>query len=377
MIKRKLSQIAKLVNGYAFKSEKYADSGIRIIRIANVQDGYISDEFPCFYPMDSLSYLGDSLLNENDLLMSLTGNVGRVAILKKELLPAALNQRVECIRPNNGISKEYLYHFFKSEKFKIEAIKNSTGCAQLNMSTNWLGNYEIPIYDQKTTQEISKCLNEIEKAIEIAKNQLLLLDELIKSRFIEMFGDPLLNEKGFVTEPLSKACLFNEYKGSIDSVDGKFWILNLDKIEPNTGKVLEKVYQSLDEIGDSTISFDENCVLYSKLRPYLNKVVIPDSTGYGTSELISMRTNEKINKYFLASLLKSDSFVAYINSKTAGSKMPRASMDVLRSFNLIMPPIQIQNEFASFVEQIDKSKFIVHSRYFLCDILTLFSSTIA
>ena len=184
MIKRKLSQIAKLVNGYAFKSEKYADSGIRIIRIANVQDGYISDEFPCFYPMDSLSYLGDSLLNENDLLMSLTGNVGRVAILKKELLPAALNQRVECIRPNNGISKEYLYHFFKSEKFKIEAIKNSTGCAQLNMSTNWLGNYEIPIYDQKTTQEISKCLNEIEKAIEIAKNQLLLLDELIKSRFI-------------------------------------------------------------------------------------------------------------------------------------------------------------------------------------------------
>ena len=184
MIRKKLSQIAKLVNGYAFKSTKYVDSGIRIIRIANVQDGYISDEFPCFYPMDCLSYLGDSLLKENDLLMSLTGNVGRVAILKKELLPAALNQRVECIRPNDGISKEYLYHFFKSQKFKLEAVKNSTGCAQLNMSTNWLGNYEIPIYDQKATQEINKCLNEIEKVIETGKKQLALLEELIKSRFV-------------------------------------------------------------------------------------------------------------------------------------------------------------------------------------------------
>ena len=177
-----------------------------------------------------------------------------------------------------------------------------------------------------------------------------------------MFGDPLLNQKGFKTELLSKACLFNDYKGNIDSVDGKYWILNLDKIESNTGKVLEKVYQSLDEIGDSTISFDENCVLYSKLRPYLNKVVIPDSKGYGTSELISMQVNEKINKYFLASLLRSDSFVAYINSKTAGSKMPRASMDVLRNFNLMIPNITAQNRFADFVEQIDKSKFIVQER---------------
>ena len=72
-----------------------------------------------------------------------------------------------------------------------------------------------------------------------------------------------------------------------------------------------------------------------------------------------------------------NSFVEYINSKAGGAKMPRASMDHLRTFKLMIPNIELQNEFAEFVKQIDKSKFISYSRYFLCEILTLFSSTIA
>ena len=98
---RKLSDIAKLIGGYAFKSSEYVSEGIRVIRIANVQDGYISDEFPCFYPISIIDELGEANLVENDLLMSLTGNVGRVGMLQKEMLPAGLNQRVECIRPYN------------------------------------------------------------------------------------------------------------------------------------------------------------------------------------------------------------------------------------------------------------------------------------
>ena len=184
MTKRNLSQIVKLINGYAFKSNKYTDSGIRIIRIANVQDGYISDESPCFYPIDSISFLGEAVLKENDLLMSLTGNVGRVAIIEKKLLPAALNQRVICIRPSDEDLKQYLYHFFKSSKFKFEAIHNSTGCAQLNMSTKWLGSYEIPIYSKGEIQKINDELNIIENSIVILKKQLQLLNEIIKSRFI-------------------------------------------------------------------------------------------------------------------------------------------------------------------------------------------------
>ena len=109
---KKLSEISSILNGYAFKSGKYTTSGIRIIRIANVQDGYIVDEAPCFYPIDSSKDIKTYFLYENDLLVSLTGNVGRVGILNKSMLPAALNQRVACVRPNaNVISAKYLFYY--------------------------------------------------------------------------------------------------------------------------------------------------------------------------------------------------------------------------------------------------------------------------
>ena len=94
LVYKRLSEIAELLNGYAFKSKNYVSSGIRVIRIANVQDGYISDEHPCFYPIDTQEDITRYILKENDFLVSLTGNVGRVAILTQEFLPAALNQKV-------------------------------------------------------------------------------------------------------------------------------------------------------------------------------------------------------------------------------------------------------------------------------------------
>ena len=93
----RLGDLCDVLNGYAFKSEQYLDSGIRIIRIANVQKGYIEDSAPVFYPLDNNEYKKYEL-TEGDLLLSLTGNVGRVALLQKEFLPAALNQRVACLR---------------------------------------------------------------------------------------------------------------------------------------------------------------------------------------------------------------------------------------------------------------------------------------
>ncbi|MCR4742303.1 MAG: restriction endonuclease subunit S, partial [Treponema sp.] len=70
--KVKLIDIADFLNGYAFKSEKYINKGIRVIRIANVQDGFISDEKPCFYPIETKEDIKNYLLFENDLLISLT-----------------------------------------------------------------------------------------------------------------------------------------------------------------------------------------------------------------------------------------------------------------------------------------------------------------
>lgn len=104
-MKVKLKDICGVKNGYAFKSDNYTNSGIRVIRITNVQKGFVEDEHPEFYPLSYSDELNNYMLQENDLLLSLAGNVGRVALLNKEFLPAALNQRVACLRANKKNTK--------------------------------------------------------------------------------------------------------------------------------------------------------------------------------------------------------------------------------------------------------------------------------
>ncbi|MFA6513049.1 MAG: N-6 DNA methylase [Patescibacteria group bacterium] len=140
-----LEEYCEILNGYAFKSEEYSDKGIRVIRITNVQKGLIVDDNPKFYPEDSRKEIKQYMLEKNDLLVSLTGNVGRVGLLPSELLPAALNQRVGCIRTlREKVIKNYLFHILNTEFFENECIKSSSGVAQKNLSTEWLKKYKIP-----------------------------------------------------------------------------------------------------------------------------------------------------------------------------------------------------------------------------------------
>ena len=225
----------------------------------------------------------------------------------------------------------------------------------------WISEYSKFEIEKRTPEEqkiVVNDLDNINNAISLAKERLLSLDELVKSRFIEMFGDIVRNDLQWETDKLSILCPIKNYRGEIPAIDGKYWLLNLDLVESNTGTVLAKNYVNFNEIGNSTITFSEEYVLYSKLRPYLNKVVLPDGIGYATSELVPFLPSAKINKYYLAYALRSDNFVALINDKSGGAKMPRAPMDFVKAFPLPIPPISLQNEFAEFVKLIDKSKFV-------------------
>ena len=212
-----IGEACNVLNGFAFKSENYVNHGIRIIRIANVQKGYIEDSSPVFYPEDA-SGIDRYMLEEGDLLLSLTGNVGRVAILEKEFLPAALNQRVACLRlRTDAISKGYLFHILNSDYFEQRCIQASKGVAQKNMSTEWLKEFVVPLYNKSEQNHITTTLDKISFVINSRKQELQELDNLIKARFIEMFGDPVSNprmwnmvELGSLTEVGSSKRIFEK-----------------------------------------------------------------------------------------------------------------------------------------------------------------------
>ena len=260
---------------------------------------------------------------------------------------------------SENLEQQYLFYFLRSDVGKQMIKSKVSGSVRDNLKIDMLKEMTIP---EMSIEEQKKCvhiLDTLKIIISLRKKELDKLDNLIKARFVEMFGDPVRNSKNWNTEKLCSIAPINKYNGDIDKFNGKVWLLNLDMIESRTGNIVDFLYEFENRITSSTIKFDENCVLYSKLRPYLNKVVIPGRKGYATSELVSMST-EKINKYFLANLLRQDSFVNFSNATAYGAKMPRASMDLIKNFDVINPPTELQNQFGKLVIEVEKSKLITY-----------------
>ncbi|EKO3585406.1 restriction endonuclease subunit S [Vibrio metschnikovii] len=136
--------------------------------------------------------------------------------------------------------------------------------------------------------------------------------------------------------------------------DDKVWQLNLDMVESGSGRVLNKIKAPLSEAGSSTHWFDSRHVLYSKLRPYLNKVVLPDEQGLATTELVPMLPDpERLDRGFLVHYLRSKQFVSWISDQVAGAKMPRVSMTVLWDHEIPLPPLEEQKRIAAILDKAD------------------------
>lgn len=138
------------------------------------------------------------------------------------------------------------------------------------------------------------------------------------------------------------------------AIGTKIWCLNLDQIESDTGRVLAKQIVSLDKVGASTYTFEAGTVLYSKLRPYLNKVVVADNSGVATTELVPLRCNpEKLLPHYLAYFLRSSEFLQFANIVVAGAKMPRMVMGEFWDYKIPVPPLPEQRRIVAILDQAD------------------------
>jgi type I restriction enzyme, S subunit len=127
------------------------------------------------------------------------------------------------------------------------------------------------------------------------------------------------------------------------SAEDIVWNLSLEDIESGTGRILREVKTKVADLGSSKTAFDTRHVLYSKLRPYLNKVVVPQCSGVGTSELIPLCPNPNLlDRDFLAFFLRSADFLNFANKNTQGANLPRLSMREFWQFTAPIPPLDEQ-----------------------------------
>ena len=372
MKKVKLGEVCEILNGFAFKSLLYVNEGIRIIRITNVQKGYIEDSDPKYYPIEYRNSIEKYILKENDLLMSLTGNVGRVGLISKTMLPAALNQRVACLRTIDSlISKEYVFQFLNSDLFEQSAIRSSNGVAQKNLSTDWLKKVEITYPSVEQQKLITSTLNLIERLICCRKEQNKKLNELVKSRFNEMFGDPVLNEMGWEKHRLSKLTLkigsgatprggresyVNEGIALIRSMnvyDGKFIFKDLAYL---TNVQAEKLNNVIVESDDILLNITGASVSRCCIVP---QIILPARVNQHVS--IIRCKKHLLSPIFLNQLLITSEFKSLLQKigESSGATRQAITKNQIEELTIPLPPLSLQNEFADFVAQVDKSQLAI------------------
>ena len=365
-----LKSVCEILNGYAFKSSNYVENGIRVIRITNVQKGYIEDDAPQYYPTESKREIEKYMLREGDLLMSLTGNVGRVAVLKKEMLPAALNQRVACLRVKESanVYKPYLFHLLNSDFFENQCIFSAQGIAQKNMSTEWLKEYQIPLYSMENQRAIADLFDRIDSLIGERKEQKKELDLLVKSRFLEQFGDPKQNPFGWNMTTVGALVASCEAGWSGNGTqrekkDGEIAVLKVSAVTkgyfiPEESKVLDDqgtikkyVYPQAGDLLFSRANTREMVGATAVITQDYPEHILPD-------KLWKIRFLDKANVWYMKYVLSSESIRSIFSSVSTGTSgsMFNVSMDKFKSIRIPLPPLDRQQQFAAFVAQTDKSK---------------------
>ena len=370
--KVKLGDVCDVLNGFAFKSRQYVDKGIRIIRIANVQKGHLEDSKPCFYPVKLTDSLKQYILEENDLLVSLTGNVGRVALLEKSFLPAALNQRVACLRikDESRICERYLYHALNSSLFENNCVESANGIAQKNMSTTWLKGYRIPAPSMVEQEIIIKQLDLIQRQISNVKRQLSEFDSLVKSRFVEMFGDL---EHGYKCS----SCKLE----SIAEVGSSKRVFKNELLSEGVPFYRGTEVAELSAGGSIKPSLFISKEHYERLigstgKPEIGDLLLPSICPGG--QIWCVNTNapfyfkdgrvlwirpdrDAVDGVYLRHAL-STMFQMSFSNIASGTTFAELKIFLLKELNVPLPELKDQKEFVSFASQVDKSRFIAQQQ---------------
>ena len=354
-------------DGDWIESKDQSDDGIRLVQTGNIGEGiYLEKEARAKYiSEETFEKLKCTEIFPGDILVSRLPNpVGRACIIpeKEERMITAVDCTI--CRPNESIiSKEYLCYFMRSSAYYKRLLGSVTGTTRKRISRKNLGNVELEVPSKERQMDVVEQLDCLVKVIESRKQELQLLDNLIKARFVEMFGD-VQNEEKYKGIQLRELCStisggtpstkFPEYyEGDIP------WISTVS-LGPNyIDGTTAKGYITQEAVDNSA----------TKLIPAGN-ILFGTRVGVGKSSLnnVDICTNQdivaivgidesKFNRLFIKHVL--DAYQPYYDSIKKGATILGITGDDLKDTLIPNVPIETQIEFEKLVHQVDKSKVAV------------------
>lgn len=257
--------------------------------------------------------------------------------------------------------KEYLYYFLEY----YDMSKIISGTAQPQITITGLKKVKVKLYSINKQKEIVNELNKINKLIELKERQLEELQKLIKSQFVEMFGDIHLNDKKWKKfVKMNEICEINPKKNEISNLENVMVSFVTMQSVTEDGEIYTKNKRNIDDVKLGFTYFRENDVLFAKITPCMENgkgavaVNLENKIGFGSTEFHVIRPGKYVNPLWIYTLTVTKEFRKQAEMSMTGSAgQKRVSSKYLENYRMGVPPITLQNQFSEIVKQIDKQKF--------------------
>lgn len=345
--------------GYAFE-----ESGINFIKVESIdEEGYFVAAKIAKISQECNEKLKRSQLKKGDILISIAGAIGRVAIVNDKILPANINQALALVRiKDERLNLRYLKKILQSEYVTKQYEIQKQGVAQLNLSLKNVGDIVVPVPSIEDQQRIADELDKVSGLIEKRQKQLEKLDLLIKSRFVEMFSSEESLKWG-------KAYLGNVCDVRDGTHDSPKYIL-----ENGFPLVTSKnvVNGEIDFKDTNLISKEDFDKINQRSRVNVGDIIMPMIGTIGRPVIVNTNrefaiknvalikfvqtSNSRVKNVYIKYLLESDVFEEIKTDLQRGGTQKFISLGDIRKMAFRLPPIELQNQFADFVEKVEQNK---------------------
>ena len=343
-------------------AEYWEDGTIPWVKISDIKSKHLNQTEEMITEA-GLANSSAKIFPKGTILYTIFATLGETSILD---INAATNQAIAGISiTDSRVLPDYLYYYLLSQKIHVQKI--GRGVAQNNINMKLLRDFDVPLPSKEAQLNIIEQLNRVTELLFLRKQQLTKLDELVKARFVEMFGDPKLNPYRFPCNSLSTYITFltsgsrgwsqyftdsGEYFITIKNVKNcKITIQDVQYVAPpDNAEAKRTKVQKNDLLISITADLGRTGVVTEE---------IANHGAYINQHLTCIRLkDEQVNPLYVAYYMESDAGKEQFTAKNQSAVKAGLNFNAINSLKLMAPPLSLQNQFADFVAEVDKSKLL-------------------
>ena len=378
----KMSDVLFFQEGPGVRNTQYTTSGVKLLNVANLVDGkvdlststrYISEDEAYGKYKHFLCDAGDFVVASSGIKVEYIDK--KMGFIEESMLPLCMNTSTIRFKVINGdkLRIKYFMYYLKSQHFKEQLAKEITGSAQLNYGPSHLKKMVLPLIDVSAQDEIIRCLDNIQKNIDMRRKELICFDELIRARFVEMFGDENNSKNWNVVnvEDVADVQVGVVIKPSQYYTDESEGVRAFRSLNIGAGfiKDIDWVYFTKEgHLKNSKSILKENDLLIVRSgAPGTACVVTEEYAGCNAVDIIIAHPDcEKVNPYYLCTFTNMPHGKKQIDEGIGGAAQQHFNVGKYNKLQLMLPPKTLQDEFGDFINQVDKSKLQYYPHTHTC-----------